>query len=116
VSGDERGSEAAAAAARGVVGAMAMTGRVPVDHAAATELVHWAFGAAAGAVFGALPAVVRRPAWAGPVYGLVVWVGFEMTLAPLLGFPHARRRKILGRVAVAADHALYGAVVGGRLR
>ena len=38
---------------------------------AVIELLHWAYGAKGGAIFGLLPEGVRRRAWAGPVYGLV---------------------------------------------
>src|SRR5688500_17344683 len=49
------------------------------------EATHWAFGAGGGEVFGALPPTVRRRPWAGPMYGLVVWLGFELGIAPALG-------------------------------
>src|ERR1039457_2584589 len=59
------------------------------------EVAHWAFGAGGGAAFGALPRPMRRQSWAGPAYGLVVWLGFELGIAP----------------ALAADHLLYGLVL-----
>src|SRR6188472_854444 len=91
-------------AARGAVGAMAMTGmrvlttelglveqtppqavgrqgawallrRAPRrQRRGLIEAAHWAFGAGGGAAFGALPRGVRRHRWAGPVYGMVVWL------------------------------------------
>jgi len=75
------------------------------------EAAHWAFGAGAGAAFGALPHAVRRPRWAGPIYGLVVWVGFELGIAPALGLSQSRRLRPIDRVALAADHLLYGVVI-----
>src|SRR5665811_2383635 len=48
------------------------------------EAAHWAFGAGGGAAFGALPRPMRRSPWAGPGYGLVVWLGFELGIAPVL--------------------------------
>ncbi len=88
--------------------------RVPEQHRdEAIELAHWTFGAAAAAVFGALPAAVRRRAWGGPVYGLAIWVAFETAFAPLvLGVRFAKRPRIAERLAVAGDHVLYGAVLG----
>ena len=81
------------------------------------EIAHWAFGAAGGAVFGALPRGLRRRAWAGPVYGLAVWLGFEMGIAPALGLSQAKRVRLVDRLALAADHLLYGLVLSeGRRR
>jgi hypothetical protein len=133
--------EIAHAALRGAIAAMAMTGmrtltlelglvaqeppqaiarqrakgllrKVPRKRRrAAVELAHWTYGAAGGAAFGALPAGLRRRAWAGPAYGLLVWVGFEAGLAPLLGLKQAKTPRPVERVAVAADHLLYGLVL-----
>jgi hypothetical protein len=84
---------------------------------AAIEAAHWAYGAAGGAAFAALPADVRRRAWAGPAYGLVVWLGFELGVAPLLGLKQAHRPRPVERAALAADHLLYGLVLSeGRAR
>jgi hypothetical protein len=57
------------------------------------EAAHWAFGASGGAAFGALPRSVRGHPWAGPLYGLVVWLGFELGLAPVLGLSQAKRAR-----------------------
>ncbi len=77
------------------------------------EAVHWAFGAGGGAAFGALPREVRRRPWAGPVYGLMVWLGFELAVAPALGLSQAKRVRLVDRLALAADHVLYGLVLSG---
>jgi hypothetical protein len=77
----------------------------------ALELAHWSYGAAGGAAFGMLPESVRRRAWAGPVYGLVVWLGFEVGIAPALGLTQARKLRLAERAALAADHLLYGLVL-----
>jgi hypothetical protein len=132
-------------AARGAVGAMAMTGmrvlttelglveqtppqavtrkgrgvralmrRAPREQRRGLiEVAHWAFGAGGGAAFGALPAAVRRRPWAGPAYGLVVWLGFELGIAPALGLSQAKRARPVDRLALAADHLLYGLVLTG---
>ncbi len=78
---------------------------------AAVELAHWSYGAAGGAAFGMLPDTVRRRAWAGPLYGLGVWLGFELGIAPLLGLTQATRLRAAERSALAADHLLYGFVL-----
>jgi hypothetical protein len=131
-------------AARGAVGAMAMTGmRVmttelglleqtppqaisrqrarglrgllrrapPRQRTGLVEGAHWAFGAGGGAAFGALPRAVRRRRWAGPIYGLVIWLGFELGIAPALGLSQSKRLRPIDRLALAADHVLYGVVL-----
>jgi hypothetical protein len=80
---------------------------------AAIELTHWGFGAAGGAAFALLPDEVRHRAWAGPLYGLVVWLGFELGLAPVLGLTQAEKLRPVDRVGLAADHLLYGLVLNG---
>jgi hypothetical protein len=131
-------------AARGAVGAMAMTGmrvlttelglveqtppqalarqharglrtllrRAPrKQRPGLLEAAHWAFGAGGGAAFGALPRELRRHPWTGPVYGLVVWLGFELGIAPALGLSQAKRARPVDRLALAGDHMLYGLVL-----
>jgi hypothetical protein len=79
------------------------------------ELLHWTYGAAGGAVFGLLPDRVRRLPVTGPAYGLAIWLGFELAIAPALGVQYAQQRRGLWRAVVALDHVLYGLVVAGRL-
>ena len=79
--------------------------------ASAVELAHWGYGAAGGATFAILPARLRRRAWAGPAYGLVVWLGFEAVIAPVLGLKQATQPRVAERLALAADHLLYGLVL-----
>jgi hypothetical protein len=123
--------EMAHAAMRGAIASMAMTGMRVVTvslglveqappqqiageqsglRRAAVEVAHWTFGAAAGAVFGALPDAWRNRAWTGPLFGLAIWTGFEAT-APLLGLPHAESGNVTQRLAIASDHALYGFIL-----
>jgi len=80
------------------------------------EAAHWAFGAGGGAAFGALPRPMRRQSWAGPAYGLVVWLGFELGIAPALGLSQAKRARPVDRLALAADHLLYGLVLSATRR
>jgi hypothetical protein len=147
--GGSRLGEVLHAAARGAVGAMAMTGmrvittelglleQTPPQAVARQrargarallrlaprkqrrgliESAHWAFGVGGGAVFGALPRALRRRPWAGPVYGLAVWLGFEMGIAPALGLSQAKRVRLVDRLALAADHLLYGLVLSDARR
>jgi len=134
-------SELPHATMRGVIAAMAMTGlRVFAVHAGliredppsrlvrkqargllrsvsrkrrrmVVELVHWAMGALFGAVFGLLPDKVRRRAWSGPVFGVLVWLGFDRGVAPLLGLTVAEWPKGRERAVFVADHLLFGLVL-----
>ncbi|HEV7773763.1 MAG TPA: hypothetical protein VGO48_10805 [Conexibacter sp.] len=127
------------AAARGTIAAMAMSGmrtvtgeldlveetppeaifrqrlprllrRAPRDRRRRViEFAHW--GAVGGVGFALLPEGVRRRAWAGPIYGLLLWISFEAGIAPLLGLRQARRQRLVERAAFAADHLLYGLVL-----
>ena len=118
---------------RGVIGAMAMTGlRVLAQHAGliredppsrlvrkqkgrrprwVVELVHWSMGGLFGIGFGLLPEEVRRRRWAGPVYGLLVWMGFDAVVAPALGLTERDWPKGRERTVFVADHLLFGFVL-----
>jgi hypothetical protein len=78
---------------------------------AAIELAHWTYGAVGGAADAVLPQDIRRQPWSGPAYGLLVWVGFEACLAPMLGLKQAKKQRPVERAALAADHLLYGLVL-----
>jgi hypothetical protein len=85
--------------------------QIPADRRrAAVETVHWAYGAVGGVVVGLLPRSVRRHAWAGPAYGVLVWVVFEAGIAPALGLAQAKQTRVVERIAFLADHLLYGAI------
>ncbi|GGV23268.1 hypothetical protein GCM10010182_52120 [Actinomadura cremea] len=141
----QRYGEVVRAGARGAVAAMAMTGLRTVTAAAGpqqksppeaiveehtparvkkmterqrdafTEIFHWVYGAGGGALFGVLPDRLRGHPLAGPVYGLTVWLGYELVVGPALGVRHARHRRATWHTVVAVDHVLYGVVVAGRL-
>jgi uncharacterized membrane protein YagU involved in acid resistance len=119
---------------RGVIGAMAMTGvRVFAVHAGLiredppsrmvrkhrgrrprwiVELVHWAMGGAFAIGYGLLPEARRGRAWSGPLYGLVVWLGFDAVVAPALGLNERGWPKGRERAVFVADHLLFGLVLG----
>lgn len=129
------------AGARGTIGAMAMSGlrqfttaigvvekvppeavlertaptmlrRLPAERRPAmVELTHWGYGALGGVLFGLLPWALRRRSLAGPAYGLAFWAVFETAIAPALGLPR-RSSTTPERLALLADHLLYGIVVG----
>ena len=118
---------------RGVIGAMAMTGlRVFAQHAGliredppsrlvrkqkgrrprwVVELVHWSMGGLFGIGFGLLPEGLRRRRWSGPVYGLLVWMGFDAVVAPALGLTERDWPKGRERTVFVADHLLFGLVL-----
>lgn len=80
---------------------------------AVIELAHWLYGASAGGAFALLPPSILRRQWAGPGYGLLTWIMFELSVAPLLGLHQARRIRPIEHLMFAADHLLYGVVLAG---
>lgn len=134
------------ACARGAVGAMAMTGmrRVtmalglvretppesmieetahgllakvpPKRRPVLVEAAHIGWGAAGGVMFGLLPGGLRRARAVGPLYGAASWLVFDRGLAPALGLPQATDPSTVERLALLADHVLYGLVVAGAAR
>jgi hypothetical protein len=141
---DQGRGSAVRAAARGLIAAMAMSGmrdftasvgllersppevvverhapravkRLAVEHRSAiTELAHWCYGAAGGAAFSLLPQRWRAALWVGPVYGMAVWLAFELGVGPLLGVQYPEQRRLAHRAMLALDHVMYGVVVAGR--
>lgn len=75
------------------------------------EGLHMGYGTLGGMGFAALPDEVRRKAWLGPLFGVGVWLSFELGIAPLLGLRQARKRRPVERAALAGDHLLYGFVL-----
>jgi hypothetical protein len=93
--------------------ARGLMGRVPRRRRrAAIELMHWSYGTAGGVAFALLPRSVRqRHRWLGPLYGLLLWLGFELVQSPLLGLERAKQVRPVERAALATDHLLYGFVL-----
>jgi hypothetical protein len=75
------------------------------------EVIHWGYGAAGGVLFGMLPRHLRRRTWTGPLFGTAFWLGFELAIQPALGIAigHGGTSQ---KLALAADHLLYGVMVG----
>ena len=91
----------------------------PAWRPAAVDLLHVAYGAAGGAAFSLLPENWRRRPYSGPVFGLLLWLGYFTAVAPILGLRIERRRELREWAVLAADHVLYGFIVsrlGGRSR
>ncbi|CAN5341195.1 hypothetical protein BH20ACT9_BH20ACT9_15770 [soil metagenome] len=87
----------------------------PEHRGVLTELAHWAYGSMGGVAFGLLPARLRAHSWSGPIYGVAVWLGFELGIGPVLGLQHPPGNRLVGRAVVVLDHVLYGIVVAGRI-
>ena len=103
-----------AGAARPQAGEGAAAARFRAAAAArSSSCVHWGDGRASfGIVFGLLPdADPPASAWSGPVYGLLVWLGFDTVVAPALGLKRARWPHGRERAVFIADHLLFGLVL-----
>jgi hypothetical protein len=68
-------------------------------------------GGVFGIVFGLLPEGVRRRAWFGPLYGVLVWLGFDALVAPALGLNDRDWPKGRERAVFVADHLVFGFVL-----
>jgi putative membrane protein len=84
------------------------------DHTLATAVSHFAYGAAAGAVYTLLPHQISPfPALNGTAFGLAVWAGSYLGLLPALGIlrpatEHPARRNAL----MIAAHVVWGSTLG----
>lgn len=84
------------------------------DRAAATVASHFAYGAACGAIYGAVapdlpgPRIIK-----GIVFGLCVWTGSYMGWVPAVGLmPHATEEPWRRNLLMIAAHVVFGAVLG----
>ena len=91
--------------------------RVPREtESVAVAAGHFAYGAAAGAIYGALP-WTRRDLTSGVLYGLAVWAGSYGGWLPAAGLaaPLGRRTKEHIVLMVLA-HVMWGSVLGASVR
>lgn len=83
------------------------------DRLAVTAMAHFAFGAAAGAVYGATIGSRRASVLTGIAYGLAVWAAAYGVGLPSLGLHPAATQDTKDRNEVLiASHAVWGAVLG----
>lgn len=84
------------------------------DHTLLTTAAHFAYGAAAGGLYAALPHRISPfPALNGTLFGLAVWTGSYLGLLPALGIlrpatEHPARRNAL----MIAAHIVWGSTLG----
>jgi putative membrane protein len=78
----------------------------------AGTVVHYAFGASVGAVYGALAELAPRvTAGLGLPFGLAVWLGAHVVTVPALGLAEPPTRQPLGKEGVELGlHLVYGMV------
>ena len=79
---------------------------------AAGNVVHYGFGTAVGAIYGALTELYPALSLGrGTLYGTAVWLGADELVLPALGYaPSAEKRPVNEHVYGAAAHAVYGVV------
>lgn len=83
------------------------------DRIVLTTLAHFAFGAAAGAVYGAITGSRRSSVLKGIAYGLGVWAVAYGVGLPSLGLHRAAARDTSSRNEVLiASHLVWGAFLG----
>ena len=83
------------------------------DRVALTTFAHFAFGAAAGALYAAAVGSRRASALTGLAYGLAVWAMAYGVGLPSLGLHPAAPRDTKDRNGVlVASHAVWGAALG----
>ena len=90
-------------------GAPLLRRAAPERRGAALELAHWTYGALGAAAYSFAPPRAHRSKTAGAAYGLALWALFEAVIAPVAGAD--RERPVAERLALAADHVLYGLVL-----
>jgi uncharacterized membrane protein YagU involved in acid resistance len=94
--------------------ALRLVGRTLAEHEKplAGTIVHYAFGAGVGAVYGAVAKLVPLVTVAfGLPFGIAVWLGAHVIMVPALGLAEPPTRQPLGKEAHELGlHLVYGAV------
>jgi len=96
----------------------AVTGSdVPLERAPAlTNVMHWAYGTAWSAAYAVLAGRRRRPLWAGPAFGALVW-GSDYVSLPLAGVYQPIWRYDVGTLwQDLSAHLVFGSGADGALR
>lgn len=94
-------------------GAPRLIGAVPGHRQrAVVELLHWVYGSVGGVMYRTLPRNFRRGAFSGPLFGVALWAGFRLLIAPALGLRSERERTGVETATLVVDHLLYGLVLG----
>lgn len=91
--------------------ARATTGRSLTEQelAVAAPLMHYAFGSAVSAAYGALAEHQRWvTAGAGTGFGVAVWAGADETAMPMLGLADPSRYRLRSHVQSFAAHLVFG--------
>jgi putative membrane protein len=86
----------------------------PAEKTAVTLVSHFAYGAAAGAVYGAVAGDMDEPAVAkGVGFGLLVWAGSYLGWLPAVGLHRSAIKEPLRRNALMIGaHVIWGATTG----
>jgi uncharacterized membrane protein YagU involved in acid resistance len=84
------------------------------QHTQASLAAHFAFGAAAGAVYGVVTAPLRpNPILGGTLFGLLVWSVSYFGWLPAIGLHRGAREEPVGRnLLMIAAHLVWGATAG----
>jgi putative membrane protein len=110
--GQPRQEDATVKVAEGIVGRLVHRPLPEAARPLAGNLVHYAFGASVGALYGGVAAVAPRvTAGVGLPFGAAVWLGAHVIATPALGLaepPSSRPRKEEGLELVT--HLVYGMV------
>ena len=100
------------------LGAVGQSSSDESSHNAISLVAHFAFGGAAGAIYGALSERLRldrAPVVTGIAFGLAVWAATYKITFPLLHAMPPPEQDRTGRVrTMVLAHIVYGAVLGGR--
>lgn len=76
------------------------------------DVLHLGYGAFGGALYATFPERWRRHRASGPLFGMALWFVYNAGLVPLLRLHPDRPRRVHELAVLAADHMLYGVVVG----
>jgi len=118
VAAERTGLKRTRAAHSDVVGRLrVITGRKPWghEHETVATIVHYGFGAAAGALYAVVAPRRARP-FSGVAYSMLIWATSFLKVLPALRLmPPPSRDDKARQVVLAVDHAVYGLALDGTL-